>query len=221
MKPNSIVITYKIRKYTLNRVENKNYHIGFETDRWSIRFYLLQDNEIRIIINKLIKKSDTDYHTQFCYDCYCTRLTDILFLNHVSNPATCKRIRNCTKWFTIEPMLREIYSQLKEEINALHHFDRIHDFGDVVQFIYRKLKSNDGTEYTVNNSLRFGIGENACIATEEAMQAKEIEPIALLNLYNGFHTISIDAIVFFLYWLRDRDGKLFLSDGERIKNIDK
>lgn len=220
MKTNSIVITYKNKKYTLNRVNgNRHYQSGFETDRWSIRIYLLEDGQIRIIINKSVKKSDTDYHTQFCYDCYCTLSTDYLFLNFVHDPATCKHIRNRTKWFAIEPMLREIHTQLKEELEALHPFDLIHDFRDLVQFIYRKLKSNNETEYTVNNSLRFGKGENAYATSEEAMQAKEKEPLALLNLFNGFHAISVDTVVFFLYWLRDRDGKLTVSDGRKAKDI--
>ncbi len=220
MKTNSIVITYKNKKYTLNRVNgNRHYQSGFETDRWSIRIYLLEDDQIRIIINKSVKKSDTDYHTQFCYDCYCTLSDSYLFLNFVHDPATCKRIRNRTKWFAIEPMLREIHTQLKEELEALHPFDLIHDFRDLVQFIYRKLKSNNETEYTINNSLRFGKGENTYATSEEVLQAKEKEPLALLNLFNGFHAISVDTVVFFLYWLRDRDGKLTVSDGRKAKDI--
>lgn len=220
MKTNSIVITYKNKKYTLNRVNgNRYYQSGFETDRWSIRIYLLEDSQIRIIINKSVKKSETDYHTQFYYDCYCTLSDKYLFLNYVYDPATCKRIRNRTKWFTIEPILRELHTQLKGELETLHPFDLIHDFRGLVQFIYRELKSNDGTEYTINNSLHFGKGENACATSGEVLQAKEKEPLALLNLFNGFHAISVDTVVFFLYWLRDRDGKLIVSDGRTAKDI--
>ena len=220
MKPNSIVITYKNRKYTLNRVsDNKHYQIGFEADRWSIHIYLLQNSQIRIIVNKSIKKSDTYYHTQFHYDCYCTLNADGLFLDDVCDPATCKHIRNTTKWFVINPILREIYAQLKEELEALHPFDLIDDFRDLEQFIYQKLKEYGKTEFTINNSLRFGIGENAYTTTEEAYQAKEKEPVFLLNLFNGFHVVSVDTIVFFLYWLLDRDKKLTVSDGCKTKDI--
>jgi len=220
MKTNQIVITYKSRKYILDRVsDNKYYQIGFEADRWSIRIYLLENSQIRIIINKSVKKSQTDYHTLFCYDCYCTLETFGLFLNDVCDPATCRKIKNPTKWFTIEPMLREIYTQLKEELEALHPFDLIHDIPSLEYFIFRKMKEYGRTEYTVNDSLRFGIGENAYTTTEEAMQAKEKEPIVLLNLFNGTHVVSQDTIVFFLYWLIDRDKKLIVSDGEKTKDI--
>ncbi len=75
------------------------------------------------------------------------------------------------------------------------------------------------TEFTVNNSLRFGIGENAYTTSEEAIKAKEKEPIVILNLYNGYHVISKDTVVFFLYWLLDRDKYLNISDGQRTKII--
>jgi len=220
MKPDSIVITYRNRKYTLDRVrDNKHYQAGFEADRWSIHIYLLQNGQIRIIVNKSIKKSDTGYSTQFHYDCYCTLNADGLFLDDVCDPATCKNIRNTTKWFVISPILREIYVQPKDELEALHPFDLIDDFRDLEQFIYRKLKEYGTTEFTINNSLRFGIGENAYTTTEEAYQAKENEPVVLLNLFNGFHVISVDTIVFFLYWLLDRDKKLTVSDGYKTKDI--
>lgn len=180
---------------------------------------MLQNGLIRIIINKSIKKSETDHHTQFCYDCYCTLEASGLFLNEVYDPATCKRIRNATKWFTIEPMLKAIYVQLKEEFKALHPFDLLHSFRELEQFIYRKLKEYGKTEYTVNNTLCFGIGENAYTTTEEAFQAKEKKPIVLLNLFNGNHIVSVDTIVFFLYWLLDRDKALTISDGEQTKTI--
>jgi hypothetical protein len=220
MKPNQIVITYKGREYILDRINgNKYYQTGFEADRWSIHIYLLQTGQIRIIINKSIKKNKTGYHTQFHYDCYCTLETNGLFLDEVHDPATCKRIRNATKWFVINPILTAIYSQLKDELNALHPFDLIHDFRDLEQFIYRKLSEYGTTEFTVNNSLRFGIGENACTTSEEALQAKEKEPLMLLDMFNGYHVISRDTIVFFLYWLLDRDKKLILSDGKQTKTI--
>jgi hypothetical protein len=142
-----------------------------------------------------------------------------LFLNDVCDPATCRKIKNATKWFTIEPMLREIYTQLKEELEALHPFDLIHDIRDLEQFIYRKMAAYGTTEFTVNNSLRFGIGENACTTTEEAFKAKGKEPLVLLNLFNGNHIISKDTVIFFLYWLIDRDKKLTVSDGEKTKDI--
>ncbi len=220
MKPNKIIIPYKNKYYTLDRVaENKYYQIGFEADRWSIHIYLLQNSQIRVIINKSIKRSETEYHTQFHYDCYCTLECNTLYLNDVSDPATCKRIRKATRWFVIEPVITALYAQLKEELHALHSFDLIHDFRDLEQFIYRKLKEYGTTEFNVNNSLRFGIGENAYTTTEEALQAKEKEPVMLLNLFNGNHIISVDTIVFFLYWLLDRDGNLTVSDGERTKTI--
>lgn len=131
MKPNSINITYKSRKHSLNRVntEGKYFQIGFETDRWQIHISLQQDNRIRLIINKSVKISPYDYHTQFCYDCYCYLNSDHLFLCHVSDPATCKRVYNNVRWFTIEPLLAEIYAQLKEELEELHPFDLItHSF---------------------------------------------------------------------------------------------
>ena len=116
-------------------------------------------------------------------------------------------------------MLREIYTQLKKELEALHPFDLIHDIRDLERFIFRKMEEYGTKEFTVNNSLRFGIGENAYTTTEEAMQAKEKEPLALLNLFNGNHVISKDTIIFFLYWLIDRDKKLTVSDGEKTKDI--
>jgi hypothetical protein len=220
MKPNQIAIPYKSKYYTLNRVsDNKYYQMGFEADRWSIRIYLLQNGQIRIIIDKSIKKSETEYHTQFCYDCYCTLDANGLFLDDVCDPATCRKIKNPTKWFTIEPMLKAIYSSLKEELNALHQFDLIHDIADLEHFICRRMKEYGTVEFTVNNSLHFGIGENAYSATEDAMQAKEKEPIVLLDLFNGNHVISKDTIVFFLHWLLDRDKKLSISDGEHTKDI--
>lgn len=100
MKANKIAITYKSKVYILNRTEGNHYQIGFETDRWSIHIYITQNDWIRIIINKSVKKSETEYHTQFCYDCYCTLETSNLYLNEVSDPATCKKIKNMTKWFT-------------------------------------------------------------------------------------------------------------------------
>lgn len=220
MKPNQIVITYKSKNYILNKVsDNKYYQMAFETDRWSIRIYLLENGQIRIIINKSVKKSQTDYHTLFCYDCYCTLETFGLFLNDVCDPATCRKIKNPTKWFTIEPMLREIYTQLKEELEALHPFDLIHDIRDLERFIFRRMEEYGTVEFTVNNSLRFGIGENGYTTSEEAFKAKEKEPLALLNLFNGNHVISKDTIIFFLYWLIDRDKKLTVSDGKRTKDI--
>jgi len=220
MKSNKIVITYKSRKYILDRVDDdKHYQIGFEADRWSIRFYLLQNGQIRIIINKSVKKSENDYHTQFCYDCYCTLEPFGLFLDDVCDPATCRKIKNMTKWFTIEPMLREIYTQIKDELKVLHPFELIHDFRDLEQFIYRKIKEYGTTEFVINNSLRFGIGENAYTTSQEALKAKEKEPIVSLNIFDGNHIISIDTIVFFLYWLLDRDGELTLSDGQRSKTV--
>ena len=221
MKANKIAITYKSKVYILNRVneESKHYQMGFEADRWSVHIYLLQSGQIRIIINKSIKKSETDYHTQFCYDCYCELLSYLLYLNKVSDPATCRRIKNRTKWFAIQPMLNEIYAQLKEELEALHPFDLLRDIDDLKHFMYRKMEEYGTREYTINNSLRFGIGENAYTTTEEAMQAKEKEPIVLLNLHNGHHVVSKDTIVFFLYWLIDRDGHLTISDGEKTKEI--
>jgi hypothetical protein len=221
MKPIKIAITYRNKVYFLDRVEkeHKCYQIAFESDRWSIHIYLLQNGQIRIIINKSIKKSDTYYSTQFHYDCYCTLDANGLYLNDVHDPATCKRIRNKTKWFVIEPMLTSVYAQLKDELNALHPFDLIHDIRDLVQFIYRKMGAYGETEYRINNSLRFGIGENACTTSEEAIKAQETEPVVLLNLYNGYHVISKDTVVFFLYWLLDRDKYLNISDGQRTKTI--
>jgi hypothetical protein len=221
MKPNKIAITYKNQIYILDRVseESKYYQMAFEADRWSIRLYLLQNNQIRIIINKPVKKSETEYHTLFCYDCYCTLHKDYLYLDDVCDPATCRKITNPTKWFSIEPMLSELYSQLKEELEVLHPFDLIHDIRDLEYFIYRKMKEYGTVEYAINNSLRFGIGENAYTTTEDAFKAKEKEPLALLNLCNGNHVISKDTIIFFLYWLLDRDKILTVSDGERTKDI--
>lgn len=221
MKPNSINITYKGRIHRLNRenTEGKYYQIGFETDRWYIHIYLLEDNRFRIIINKSVKKSAFDYHTQFCYDCYCTLMKSGICLDVVSDPATCKRIINRVKWLVICPMIREIYDQIREELEELHPFDLIHDFRDLERFIYRRMREYGKVEYTINNSLRFGIGENAYTTSEEALQAKEKEPIALLNLFNGHHVVSKDTIVFFLYWLSDRDGKLTIAEGEKTKEI--
>ena len=220
MKANNIAITYKSQTHILNRVNNdKYYQIGFEADRWSVHIYLLQNGQIRVIINKSIKKSETDYHTQFHYDCYCTLDKNGLFLNDVCDPATCRKITNRTKWFTIQPILNGIYTQLKEELEALHPFDLIHDLTDLEQFIYRRMEVYGTTEFTVNNSLRFGIGENAYTTNTEAFEAKEKEPVVLLNLFNGNHIISKDTIVFFLYWLLERDNRLIVSDGEKTKEI--
>jgi hypothetical protein len=63
MKPIKIAITYRDKVYFLDRVnkESKHYRIGFESCRWSIHIYLLQNGQIRVIINKSIKKSDMRY----------------------------------------------------------------------------------------------------------------------------------------------------------------
>jgi len=219
MTPSSIIITYKSKKHVLNRTENQHYPIVFESDRWSIRIYILQDGRLRILIDKSVRKSKTEKHLQFCYDCYCSLFNDNIILNYVSDPATCKRIRNNTKWFTIEPIIGEIYTQLKSEIDILHPFDMITNIGDLQYFMFHKMKEYGTVEYTVNNSLRFGIGENAYTTSEEAMQAKEKEPVMLLNMFDGHHIVSTDSIIFFLYWLQDRDGKLTVSDGNRAKSL--
>jgi hypothetical protein len=59
MKANKIAITYKSQVYILNRTESNHYHIGFDTDRWSISIYITQNDSVRIIINKSVKKSET------------------------------------------------------------------------------------------------------------------------------------------------------------------
>lgn len=137
MKQNKIAITYKSQLYILHRTASKHYQIGFETDRWSIHIYMRQDSPIRIIINKSVKKSETEYHTQFCYDCYCSLDKNGLYLNDVSDPATCRKIKNMTKWFTIEPMLREIYNQLKDEIALM----QIQDSNEWWNAIARETKA--------------------------------------------------------------------------------
>lgn len=124
MKANKIAITYKSQVYILNRTESNHYQIGFDTDRWSIHIYITQNDWIRIIINKSVRKSKNEYHTQFCYDCYCTIGTSNLYLNEVSDPATCRKIRNMTKWVTIEPMLKEIYNQLKGEMEMINNYQQ-------------------------------------------------------------------------------------------------
>jgi len=124
MKQNKITIIYKSRLYILKRTESKQYQIGFDTDRWSIRIYITQNDSVRIIINKSVKKSETEYHTHFCYDCYCTLETSNLYLNEVSDPATCRKIKNMTKWFIIEPMLKEIYNQLKGEMVMINNYQQ-------------------------------------------------------------------------------------------------
>ncbi len=221
MRPDKIAITYKEKVYFLDRVttESKHYRIAFESGRWSIHIYLLQNGQIRIIINKSVKKSETHYSTQFHYDCYCTLDTNGLYLNDVHDPATCRRIRNQTKWFVIEPILTSVYVQLKDELKSLHPFDLIHDCKDLEQFIYHKMEAYGETGYLINNSLRFGIGENAYTTTKEAIKAKEKESVIILNLHNGYHVISKDTVVFFLYWLLDRDKYLNISDGQRTKTI--
>lgn len=98
-------------------------------------------------------------------------------------------------------MLIDIHNQLKEELEALHPFDLIHDISDLERFIYQKMEEYGKVEFAVNNSLRFGIGENTYTTNEETFKAKEKEPIVLLNLFNGNHVISKDTIIFFLYWL--------------------
>ena len=117
MKQSSIEITYKDKKYILDRKEDKNCPIVFDAERWSIRIYALANNNLRIIIEKLIKKSATNYQIQFFYDCYCEHHSYHLFLNDVCDPATCRKIKNRTKWYVIQPILNEIYTQLKEELH--------------------------------------------------------------------------------------------------------
>ena len=220
MKQNSIKITYKGKKIVLYRQENENYHISYESDRWKVNLSLLLNSNIRVMINKYVKKSEHTYSTQFYYDCYCTLSNGLFYLNDVSDPATCKRIINKVKRFTIEPILTEIYNQLKEEINSLHLFDIIQDhFYGLKYFIVKILDFRGNKEYHINNSLRFGIGENAYTTSEVALQVKEKRPVVLQNLFNGHHAISINSIIFFLYWLYDRDGHLTVFDGERTKCI--
>ncbi len=122
MTPNSIVINYKSKQFTLDRVntDGKYFQIGFEADRWGVRIYRLEREQVRIIIEKSVKRDDDGTSTQFMWDCYCMFFSGRLSLLHVSDPATCKRISNITKWLDIYSMLEEIYAQLKTEIDALH-----------------------------------------------------------------------------------------------------
>ncbi len=219
MKTDKIAIPYRSNYYFLDRTHSDYFPLLFETDRWRIHISILLDGTFRIMINKSVKKSETEYHTQFCYDCYCTLEKDSLYLNQVSDPATCKRIRNATRWFTIEPILTAIYAQLKNELHTMHPFDLIGDLKGLERFIHYKKEKYGTTEYVVNNSLRFGIGENAYTTSQEALKAKEKEPLALLNLFNGNHIISKDTVVFFLYWLLERDKKFTISNGEQTKEI--
>jgi hypothetical protein len=95
----------------------------------------------------------------------------------------------------------------------------IHNINDLQMFVFQKTMQYGKVEYSVNNSLRFGIGENAYTTTEEAFKAKEKEPIAILNLFNGFHIVSADTVIFFFYWLLERDEHLTISDGKQSKIV--
>ncbi len=122
MKRNSITLNYKIRQFILDRVsaEGKYFQIGFESPRWGVRIYRLENGRVRIIIEKSRAREDGGTSTQFLWDCYCLPVRGELHMYDVCDPATCKRIDRQTRWHLICPMLDEIYSQLKAEIDALH-----------------------------------------------------------------------------------------------------
>jgi hypothetical protein len=122
MAPNSITINYKSKQFTLDRVsaEGKYHQIGFEAKNWGVRISLLKNGSIRVIIEKSIKRSEDGLHTQFYWACSCVLFRGKLILGGVYDPATCKPVSRKTRLFIIEPMIREIYTQLKAEIDALH-----------------------------------------------------------------------------------------------------
>jgi hypothetical protein len=121
MKTNSITINYKNRQFTLDRVnaEGKYFQIGFASDQWGVRIYTLKGGDMRVIVEKSVKRGDTS-HTQFHWDCFCT-VDDLGLLPYeVNDPTTCKRISKHTKWLVIDPILQEIHTQLREELDTLH-----------------------------------------------------------------------------------------------------
>lgn len=125
MKPDSIEITYKSKKFTLDRVsaEDKHFKIGFASRNWGVRIYPLSKEyveKVRIIIEKSVVKKDGDgTSTQFMWDCYCMPFGGKLHLCCVNDPATCKRIGRRTRWRVVEPLIDEIYSQLKAGIDEV------------------------------------------------------------------------------------------------------
>jgi hypothetical protein len=122
MTPDSLTITYKSKKFFLDRVnpDARGCQIAFASDRWGIRITRQKDVHYRIIIEKTVKRRDDGgTGTQFLWDCYCMSTSRTLLLTCVCDPATCKPVGRRTRWFLVEPMLEEIYSRLKPEIDAL------------------------------------------------------------------------------------------------------
>ena len=122
METNSITIQYKTRRFTLDRVsaEGRYFQIGFESPRWGVRIYRSDNRRVRIIIEKSRPREDGGTSTQFLWDCHCERAFGRMVLCEVGDPATCKRIARGTKWLIVYPMVEDIYSQLRAEIDALH-----------------------------------------------------------------------------------------------------
>jgi hypothetical protein len=81
----------------------------------------LENGSIRVIIEKSVKRSEDVSHTQFFWNCTCVLFRGKLILGGVYDPATCKTVSRKTRLFIIEPMLREIYTQLSAEIDALQN----------------------------------------------------------------------------------------------------
>lgn len=75
----------------------------------------LFSSRVQIRIAKTVKRRRYK-NLQFFYDCYCNVLSNDMCLYYVNDPITNKKIQSRTKWFTIEPMIKEIYIQLKDEI---------------------------------------------------------------------------------------------------------
>jgi hypothetical protein len=120
MKPNSITIQYKSRTFTLDRVtaEGQYFQIGFEGRNWGIRIYSLPQGDIRVVIEKSIRRGEVS-HTQLYWDSLCMSNGCGLIPCKVDDPATGKRIGKRTKWLIVDPIVQLVYDQLKEELDAL------------------------------------------------------------------------------------------------------
>ncbi|MFV0507339.1 MAG: hypothetical protein ACK5L5_11675 [Bacteroidales bacterium] len=108
-----VTITYKKTRHSLKRDVCEYSQINFKNERWSVSIDDYGSSRVHIRITKTIKRRRYK-SLQFFYDCYCNVLSNDMCLYYVNDPITNKKIQSRTKWFIIEPIIKEIYIQLKD-----------------------------------------------------------------------------------------------------------
>lgn len=225
---NYLNINYKNQSYVLTKKESKNFSIYYEHERFRIGinkdFSGVFNNKLQIFIERSVNRID-DYSGEkvhsikISFSCECYMEGKNLYCLSAYNNINGKKVRKDVIYNTVYSVLNElstqIYTELQEELKK-KEIEAINDIHELERFIWRKCKSNEKVEYSVNDTLKFGIGENCYTSPEIAGQAKEDQPIITLRC-GDITIISQDTIIFFLYWLRDKDNHLSISDGEDIR----